>query len=103
MRRQFEERLANAERRIYALNKERDALQRGSAQAHDKDDVIKEKDAIIEEVWNLNNPKLHPATRIRYTPYLQSDRPVVGISPTVFSCIKPSTLFESLLGSLGAL
>ena len=50
MKQQYEERLRNAENRIYSLVKERDALLRTSAQDSNKSAIIKEKDEIIEEV-----------------------------------------------------
>lgn len=50
MRRQYEERLSNAESQIYALSKERDALLHRVSGHSDKDKLIREKEEIIEEV-----------------------------------------------------
>ena len=50
MKQQYEERLRNAENRIYSLVKEHDALLRTSAQDLNMSAIIKEKDEIIEEV-----------------------------------------------------
>lgn len=48
--REAEARLATAERKVYALTKERDALKRGSDKLSGMDDLVREKDAIIKQV-----------------------------------------------------
>ena len=51
MRLEFEARLGAAERKVYALTKERDALRRGAEKHASVADLVKEKDAIIQQVW----------------------------------------------------
>lgn len=50
MRAEFESRLGAAERKVYALTKERDALRRGADKLNSVNDLVKEKDAIIQQV-----------------------------------------------------
>ena len=50
MRGEFEARLGAAERKVYALTKERDALRRGADKLNSANDLVKEKDAIIQQV-----------------------------------------------------
>ncbi len=50
MRVEFESRLGAAERKVYALTKERDALRRGADKLNSVNDLVKEKDAIIQQV-----------------------------------------------------
>ncbi|BDA43326.1 TATA element modulatory factor at C-terminar half [Coccomyxa sp. Obi] len=50
MRAEFESRLGAAERKVYALTKERDALRRGTDKLNSINDLVKEKDAIIQQV-----------------------------------------------------
>ena len=50
MRAEFEARLGAADRKVYALTKERDALRRGADKLNSANDLIKEKDAIIQQV-----------------------------------------------------
>lgn len=50
MRAEFEARLAAADRKVYALTKERDALRRGNEKLGTVTDLLKEKDAIISQV-----------------------------------------------------
>ena len=45
-----ERRLGAAERKVYALAKERDALRRGSDKLSSAHDLLKEKDSIIAQV-----------------------------------------------------
>ena len=45
-----ERRLGAAERKVYALVKERDALRRGSDKLSSAHDLLKEKDSIIAQV-----------------------------------------------------
>ena len=49
MRAEFEARLGAADRKVYALTKERDALRRGADKLVSANDLIKEKDAIIQQ------------------------------------------------------
>lgn len=44
------QRVAAAERKVYALSKERDALRRGSDKLTSATDLLKEKDDIIQQV-----------------------------------------------------
>ena len=48
-RREFETRLAAAERKVYALSKERDALRRGNEKLGAVQDLLKEKDDMITQ------------------------------------------------------
>ncbi|GAX82954.1 hypothetical protein CEUSTIGMA_g10381.t1 [Chlamydomonas eustigma] len=50
MRSEFEQRLAAADRKVYALTKERDALKKGSEKLTEYSSLMKEKDAIIKQV-----------------------------------------------------
>lgn len=50
MRAEFEQRLGVAERKVYALSKERDALKKGSEKLSDVNLLVKEKDDIIKQV-----------------------------------------------------
>jgi hypothetical protein len=50
IRSEFETRLAAAERKVYALTKERDALRKGAEKLADYGALIKEKDDIIKQV-----------------------------------------------------
>ena len=50
MRGEFEQRLADATRKVYAITKERDALRRGSDKLSSVNELIKEKDSIIQQV-----------------------------------------------------
>lgn len=47
---EFEARCATAERKVYALTKERDALRRGSEKLNSVNELLKEKDNIIAQV-----------------------------------------------------
>ena len=49
MRAEAEARLGVAERKVYALTKERDALRRGADRLLSANDLVKEKDAIIQQ------------------------------------------------------
>ena len=49
VRAEFEARLGAAERKVYALSKERDALRRGADKLNSANDLVKEKDAIIQQ------------------------------------------------------
>ena len=49
MRAEAEARLGAAERKVYALTKERDALRRGADKLVSANDLVKEKDAIIQQ------------------------------------------------------
>ena len=52
---EYEVRLGAAERKVYALTKERDMLKRGTEKLSSATDLLKEKDNIIAQVgmWNL--------------------------------------------------
>lgn len=50
MRAEFEKRLGAAERKVYALTKERDALKRGNEKLGDYGNLLREKDDIIKQV-----------------------------------------------------
>lgn len=50
MRREFESRLATAERKVYALTKERDALKKGTEKLADYNALVVEKDEMIKQV-----------------------------------------------------
>ena len=50
MRAEFQGRLETAERKVYALTKERDALRRGTDKLSSANDLLKEKDSIISQV-----------------------------------------------------
>ena len=50
-----ERRLGAAERKVYALAKERDALRRGSDKLSSAHDLLKEKDSIIAQVSQIAN------------------------------------------------
>lgn len=50
MRSEFQARLETAERKVYALTKERDALRRGTDKLSSANDLLKEKDSIIQQV-----------------------------------------------------
>ncbi|GFH26866.1 TMF_TATA_bd domain-containing protein [Haematococcus lacustris] len=50
MRKECEQRLGAAERKVYALTKERDALKRGNEKLADYTSLIREKDGIIKQV-----------------------------------------------------
>ena len=50
MRAEFQARLEGADRKVYALTKERDALRRGTDKLSSANDLLKEKDAIIKQV-----------------------------------------------------
>ncbi|EFJ48636.1 hypothetical protein VOLCADRAFT_90809 [Volvox carteri f. nagariensis] len=52
VRTEFEQRLAAAERKVYALTKERDALRKGSEKLADYGALVKEKDDIIKQVMD---------------------------------------------------
>ena len=65
MRAEFEARLGAADRKVYALTKERDALRRGADKLNSANDLVKEKDAIIQQagprfgqpcLWNERRP-----------------------------------------------
>lgn len=66
LRAEFEERLGAAERKVYVLTKERDALRRGSEKLSASNDLLKEKDTIIQQVphspccfaWLVGGPHL---------------------------------------------
>lgn len=47
---EYETRLGTAERKVYALTKERDALRRGNEKLTSATDLLKEKDNIIAQV-----------------------------------------------------
>ncbi len=49
VRAEFEARLGAADRKVYALTKERDALRRGADKLNSANDLVKEKDAIIQQ------------------------------------------------------
>ena len=49
VRAEFEARLGAADRKVYALTKERDALRRGADRLNSAHDLVKEKDAIIQQ------------------------------------------------------
>ncbi len=49
-RQEFEARLAAADRKVYALSKERDALRRGNEKLGAIQDLLKEKDDMITQV-----------------------------------------------------
>lgn len=49
VRAEFEARLGVADRKVYALTKERDALRRGADKLNSANDLVKEKDAIIQQ------------------------------------------------------
>ena len=49
VRGEAEARLGAAERKVYALTKERDALRRGADRLVSANDLVKEKDAIIQQ------------------------------------------------------
>ncbi len=49
MRAEFEARLGAVDRKVYALTKERDALRRGADKLNSANDLVKEKDAIIQQ------------------------------------------------------
>lgn len=49
-RSEFEQRLATAERKVYALTKERDALKKGAEKITEYSSLLKEKDGIIKQV-----------------------------------------------------
>ena len=48
-RQEFETRLAAADRKVYALSKERDALRRGNEKLGAVQDLLKEKDDMITQ------------------------------------------------------
>eukprot|EP00803_Ostreobium_quekettii_P008079 evm.model.scf_194.7 EVM.evm.TU.scf_194.7 scf_194:69068-76365(+) len=50
LQKEFEQRLGAAERKVYALTKERDALKRGSGKLTSANELLKEKDDIIQQV-----------------------------------------------------
>ncbi|GIL51684.1 hypothetical protein Vafri_7615 [Volvox africanus] len=52
VRTEFEQRLAAAERKVYALTKERDALRKGAEKLADYGALVKEKDDIIKQVMD---------------------------------------------------
>ncbi|GLI69265.1 hypothetical protein VaNZ11_013798, partial [Volvox africanus] len=52
VRSEFEQRLAAAERKVYALTKERDALRKGAEKLADYGALVKEKDDIIKQVMD---------------------------------------------------
>ncbi len=58
VRAEFEARLGAADRKVYALTKERDALRRGADKLNSANDLVKEKDAIIQQA----GPALDTAT-----------------------------------------
>lgn len=60
LRKEFEQRLGSAERKIYALTKERDALKRGSVKLMSANELLKEKDDIIQQVRRSNWPLFMP-------------------------------------------
>ena len=53
MRAEFHARMEAAERKVYALTKEREALRRGTDKLSSANDLLKEKDAIIQQVGVL--------------------------------------------------
>ena len=53
VRAEFEARLAAADRKVYALSTERDALRRGNEKLGTVTDLLKEKDAIISQARPL--------------------------------------------------
>lgn len=50
MRAEFQERLSAAERRAYALQKERDSAKRAAEKASSLQDTIRERDVTIQQV-----------------------------------------------------
>ena len=50
MRAEFQDRLSAAERRAYALQKERDSAKRAAEKATSLQDVIRERDVTIQQV-----------------------------------------------------
>ncbi|KAK9831027.1 hypothetical protein WJX74_000545 [Apatococcus lobatus] len=69
MRAEFEHRLAESTRKVYAITKERDALRRGSDKLSSVNELIKEKDSIIQQVMEegekLSKKQLTQETTIR--------------------------------------
>ncbi|KAK9864159.1 hypothetical protein WJX84_002054, partial [Apatococcus fuscideae] len=69
MRAEFEHRLAESTRKVYAITKERDALRRGSDKLSSVNELIKEKDSIIQQVMvegeKLSKKQLTQETTIR--------------------------------------
>lgn len=55
MQTEFQQRLSAADRRVYALTKERDALKRDSERLSEVNALIREKDDIIKQVSALGN------------------------------------------------
>jgi hypothetical protein len=75
MRAEFEERLGAAERKVYALTKERDALRRGTEKLNSANDLVKEKDAIIQQVLLAPvRTGLHPCRAARSRAWLVAVR-----------------------------
>ncbi len=61
---EYEARLGAAERKVYALTKERDMLKRGQEKLTSATDLVKEKDSIIAQVQHLvaSSLILHPSS-----------------------------------------
>ena len=56
-RQEFETRLAAADRKVYALSKERDALRRGNEKLGAVQDLLKEKDDMITQARPCSLPR----------------------------------------------
>ncbi len=64
MRAEYEQRLGAAERKVYAISKERDALKKGSEKINEYSGLIKEKDAIIKQVHGGHQPRCRSGSNL---------------------------------------
>jgi len=76
-RQEFETRLAAADRKVYALSKERDALRRGNEKLGAVQDLLKEKDDMITQARPraLSFSLSHPQTPSTIDPLWRQRRP----------------------------
>ena len=92
VRAEFEARLGAAERKVYALSKERDALRRGADKLNSANDLVKEKDAIIQQA----GPAPHTSPRVQGTEhgpcaqrlFVWHRMQILALKPSLTPCIQ---------------